>query len=532
MAWNRTKYEQDHAAALRDYWEVMRKEWRRTPQEKREDTAWIEAQTIWMALATLRGAAEAMTAGFLEDIERFRMDLADDQRRVAIRNALANVIEDTTFRQGRRLIENTSKRIGSGDIDDVWDDISGEDRAEAAGITDTTGHRSAATVLAAIAIGIDLVWRTEMDDRVCKVCDPLNGTGPDTWRHQFPAGPPAHPRCRCDLEQDGEAPKKRREPKPPEPKPPNKLPRGVRKEVDRIIETGIQRAEKATGNFVLRPRVEVIVEKGVYLGKWPGSAYPGEFTKPAKTVTAKAPKPVKAKVTPPKLVVMKKPAATMDAVTKAKLPKGDPLGDVQARIKRAMEKSQEKPKAETKFAAISGRGAVSDRLNMIAPAKELLDRQHTGKDSEELRHYTGIGYMQINRYAKGKTKDFTADEMAEAKRNIEAIDKVIDSAPPLPEDIIVYRGNAKTHKQLKGKAGGSIELEGYVSTSLSARVAHAFGERKSIMEIRVPAGTKAVTGSYGEDEIVFGRGHTIDIVGVRIEMVDGLKTTIYEGVLR
>jgi HK97 family phage portal protein len=42
------------------------------------------------------------------------------------------------------------------------------------------------------------VWRTALDERVCPVCEPLEGVPEDFWAGCF-EGPPAHMRCRCFL---------------------------------------------------------------------------------------------------------------------------------------------------------------------------------------------------------------------------------------------------------------------------------------------------------------------------------------------
>jgi len=46
------------------------------------------------------------------------------------------------------------------------------------------------------------VWRTAMDDRVCKICRPLDNQPGTVWTASFPAGPPAHINCRCYLDFD------------------------------------------------------------------------------------------------------------------------------------------------------------------------------------------------------------------------------------------------------------------------------------------------------------------------------------------
>lgn len=78
-------------------------------------------------------------------------------------------------------------------------------RAENVGITETTR---------AISVGeswiserwrlagkglLTPVWYTELDARVCEVCAPLHGAGPEVFDRVSLGGPPSHPRCRCWL---------------------------------------------------------------------------------------------------------------------------------------------------------------------------------------------------------------------------------------------------------------------------------------------------------------------------------------------
>lgn len=44
------------------------------------------------------------------------------------------------------------------------------------------------------------IWWTEQDAKVCPICEPLHGKERTTWSRHFPKGPPAHPRCRCNIE--------------------------------------------------------------------------------------------------------------------------------------------------------------------------------------------------------------------------------------------------------------------------------------------------------------------------------------------
>lgn len=80
-----------------------------------------------------------------------------------------------------------------------------DDRAENIGITETTRAISAGENEAARRIEKETGrilrprWMTEEDEDVCPICEPLNHTTSRVWGRRFPGGPPAHPRCRCEL---------------------------------------------------------------------------------------------------------------------------------------------------------------------------------------------------------------------------------------------------------------------------------------------------------------------------------------------
>ena len=68
----------------------------------------------------------------------------------------------------------------------------------------TRSHMDLDDQFRAAGAQVSAIWRTEEDDRVCRVCGPLNGTSQDYWAARFPAGPgdEVHPNCRCWLESD------------------------------------------------------------------------------------------------------------------------------------------------------------------------------------------------------------------------------------------------------------------------------------------------------------------------------------------
>ena len=76
-------------------------------------------------------------------------------------------------------------------------------RASAIAITEVTRAASHATIeyqkyLGEKGLRFERVWNTNVDELVCPVCVPLNRKGEDEWLQDFPLGPPAHVRCRCD----------------------------------------------------------------------------------------------------------------------------------------------------------------------------------------------------------------------------------------------------------------------------------------------------------------------------------------------
>lgn len=79
----------------------------------------------------------------------------------------------------------------------------GRSRASAIAITEVTRAASHATIeyqkyLGDKGIRMERIWNTDIDELVCVKCEPLNRKGEDVWIDEYPLGPPAHVRCRCD----------------------------------------------------------------------------------------------------------------------------------------------------------------------------------------------------------------------------------------------------------------------------------------------------------------------------------------------
>lgn len=89
------------------------------------------------------------------------------------------------------------------------------------------------------------------------------------------------------------------------------------------------------------------------------------------------------------------------------------------------------------------------------------------------------------------------------------IDASIEALPPLPCDLVVYRGVKTIGKGLT-RARKTTNDKGFMSVSLSASTARRFaGKKCCLLEITVPAGTRVlpVTMSvYNEQEVLLPRG--------------------------
>ena len=82
-----------------------------------------------------------------------------------------------------------------------------EARADKIAITETTRSITAGefgVVGMAVSLGLmsgdEAIWVTAEDEMVCEECEPLNDQPMEVWSVVCPAGPPAHPNCRCELD--------------------------------------------------------------------------------------------------------------------------------------------------------------------------------------------------------------------------------------------------------------------------------------------------------------------------------------------
>jgi len=104
---------------------------------------------------------------------------------------------------GKEIADSTRELLdGAADIDAVY----GQPRAEMIAATEVTRAISAAEAWLVVfwaAEGFESHerrWHTEGDGHVCPICRPLNRAPESVWADRIPAGPPAHPNCRCWLD--------------------------------------------------------------------------------------------------------------------------------------------------------------------------------------------------------------------------------------------------------------------------------------------------------------------------------------------
>lgn len=91
----------------------------------------------------------------------------------------------------KAIRETTLKMLGPKRMANVA--ITETTRAQTRGAEDATEET--------IGLSPEDIWITERDEKVCPICKPLSNEGRRFWSRYFPAGPPAHPRCRCYIRQ-------------------------------------------------------------------------------------------------------------------------------------------------------------------------------------------------------------------------------------------------------------------------------------------------------------------------------------------
>ncbi|MFI8565771.1 ADP-ribosyltransferase [Rhodococcus sp. NPDC078407] len=153
-------------------------------------------------------------------------------------------------------------------------------------------------------------------------------------------------------------------------------------------------------------------------------------------------------------------------------------------------------------------------------------------DRQAVRTYTGDTYEPINDYLRGITTRISDDH----RDAITRVDRVIDNAPRVPENMTVSRAigadvfGLTEGSNLSGLVGRSFQDNGYVSTALQSTL-KSVNRTEVELRLDVPSGTRGLYVSshgknddnslavYGqiENELLLGRGIDYEITDAAIE---------------
>lgn len=165
-------------------------------------------------------------------------------------------------------------------------------------------------------------------------------------------------------------------------------------------------------------------------------------------------------------------------------------------------------------AKVKSKQALSD-----AKDRAFTLAQHPGGDDTLARAYsveayTGNAFHGINRTLREKSR-WESPDHTEISRTL---DRAIADTPALDKDLIVYRGvSGRVLDQLDG-LGKTLQDDGFVSTASVIGTAAQFGSKDAVLQILVPAGTKALpVGDLSltkfEAEILLPRSTQFRVVG-------------------
>lgn len=174
--------------------------------------------------------------------------------------------------------------------------------------------------------------------------------------------------------------------------------------------------------------------------------------------------------------------------------------------------------------------------------KALPESVHTfgnlAQTDPSVKWYTGDGYTEINDNLRGKSASdrLTKGETGKAiNEHVAQIDRVIDRAPPLPKDTVLYRGVGISSGQVIASAdiGSVISDSGYQSHSLDASQADFFAKEwgngeKTIIRAKTNGRQKAIytNANNKEYEALLARDQKWKIVGKEDVVTNGKTTHI------
>jgi len=174
-----------------------------------------------------------------------------------------------------------------------------------------------------------------------------------------------------------------------------------------------------------------------------------------------------------------------------------------------------------------------DLPKLIADSHEQYEKLKPNEKTA-LRRYTEDLYGPLNgalrRMARivsgeGRGDQFNSERIEFAGDMDDAFKKL-----RLPQELVVYRGASpeEVEKFAKGKV---IDVQQYLSTSISAPRAYTFNTGQHLLAIRVPKGHRGIfaagISSYeGENEVILDRGMQLKVVRIEAKIPGGMKGDI------
>lgn len=152
----------------------------------------------------------------------------------------------------------------------------------------------------------------------------------------------------------------------------------------------------------------------------------------------------------------------------------------------------------------------------------------TADQLEALRAYQGAGYQRINPFLRGKIKP---SDTSTLKGRIKHIDDVMKRSE-VPEDVTVLRAMGQSafgDTPLEDLVGKVFQDKGYMSTALKNKPPADFAQKRVIMNLKVPRGTRGVYMSdiakerrfKAEQELLLDRGLKFKVTDARYNSRSG-----------
>jgi hypothetical protein len=146
----------------------------------------------------------------------------------------------------------------------------------------------------------------------------------------------------------------------------------------------------------------------------------------------------------------------------------------------------------------------------------------TRRERGAVEYYSSTAFGAMNALARTGSHTGTVRRQV-IEEEVAHLEKALEKSS-LEEAVVVYRG-VSDHRALGLEPGATVTDRGFMSASLSPKVAAQFagkGPDAALLEILAPAGSKGasvagMSGREGEREVLFARHTTLRIVGRRVE---------------